>query len=246
MPVVRLGLSELVVVVREAQIDSSAVDVQGISEHLRGHDTALDVPARPTSPPRTVPRRFAGLALLPEREVCVGALPLRGAQRPLSLRQRRGHRRLAPRQLAVAMRVTELADVEVDRALGLIGEVVGDDLFNVLDDLGHELCHTREHIRHPDPEGVHVFDVLLLVVRSVRPENLGVRDLLLLLLVQRARNEVGGFVKEDVGVRDGALLRLCHVDRLFLSEAMLVVGGVQLLLQALHLARLGLLLYVCL
>ena len=47
----------LVLVVREAQVDAAAVDVEGGAEVLRGHRRALDVPAGAARAPRRRPRR---------------------------------------------------------------------------------------------------------------------------------------------------------------------------------------------
>ena len=49
----RLGL--LVLVVGEAQVDSAAVDVEGLAEVLAGHRRALDVPAGTTTSPWSGP-----------------------------------------------------------------------------------------------------------------------------------------------------------------------------------------------
>ena len=67
----RLRLRDLVLVVREDEIQTAAVDLERRPEDLLGHRRALDVPARAAAPPRRVPPRVLGLRLvrLPEREV---------------------------------------------------------------------------------------------------------------------------------------------------------------------------------
>ncbi len=65
----RLGLRDLVLVVREDEVAAAAVDVEGQAElHLR-HRRALDVPAGAALAPRARPVRLARLGGLPEREV---------------------------------------------------------------------------------------------------------------------------------------------------------------------------------
>src|SRR5919198_6071842 len=66
---VGLALRDLVLVVREDQVLSAAVDVDALAKHLEDHRRALDVPARPARAPGAVPRGFAGFGPLPEREV---------------------------------------------------------------------------------------------------------------------------------------------------------------------------------
>lgn len=41
-----LCLSELIIMVRESEIESSSVDIQRFSLYTAGHDGALNVPAR--------------------------------------------------------------------------------------------------------------------------------------------------------------------------------------------------------
>ena len=77
----RAGLGLLVLVVREAQVDAAAVDVEAAAEVLQRHRRALDVPAGPARPPRRGPGRGRRLGLLlpalPEREVARVALAAR-------------------------------------------------------------------------------------------------------------------------------------------------------------------------
>ena len=68
-PVARAGLRDLVLVVRELQIHAAAVDVEMRAQQRRRHGRALDVPARAPRPPGRIPRRLAGLGVLPEHEI---------------------------------------------------------------------------------------------------------------------------------------------------------------------------------
>ena len=94
---VRLGLGDLVLVVREDEVLAAAVDIDLLAEVLQRHRRALDVPAGAALAPRAVPRRLAGLGALPEREVGGVLLLLAG------LDARAGEQRIlrAVRELAV-------------------------------------------------------------------------------------------------------------------------------------------------
>ena len=80
------GLGNLVLVVREDQIDAAAVDVdRRLAEQPERHRRALDVPSRPARPDAVVPRRLAGLGRLPQHEVAgvlLGVLVRRPRARP--------------------------------------------------------------------------------------------------------------------------------------------------------------------
>mmetsp|Transcript_26406 Transcript_26406/g.82326 ORF Transcript_26406/g.82326 Transcript_26406/m.82326 type:complete len:207 (-) Transcript_26406:147-767(-) len=77
----RLGLGDLVLVVREDEVDAAGVEVQRRPEVALRHRRALDVPARAAGAPRRVPGDLAVriLARLPEREVLRRALLARRA-----------------------------------------------------------------------------------------------------------------------------------------------------------------------
>src|SRR5207302_5175554 len=63
-------LGNLVLVVREHQVEPAAVDLERRAEELLRHRRALDVPAGPASAPRRVPPRvLAFFVRLPQREV---------------------------------------------------------------------------------------------------------------------------------------------------------------------------------
>jgi hypothetical protein len=51
LPRSRLALSDLVLVVREDEVDSAAMEVQGLAEQIHGHRRALEVPAWTPAPP---------------------------------------------------------------------------------------------------------------------------------------------------------------------------------------------------
>src|SRR4029077_1650325 len=66
----RARLRDLVLVVRELEVESAAVNLEARTEVLLRHRGALDVPARPDAAPRRLPPGvLARLVRLPEREV---------------------------------------------------------------------------------------------------------------------------------------------------------------------------------
>ncbi len=147
----RLRLGELVLVVREHQVQPTTVDVELGPEVAPAHRRAFDVPARPATPPRRGPLgldRLVGLGALPQREVARVAL---GPVRPV---RRRLH--VAPASARRAGRTPEGAHVEVDVA-GAVGRRVG---VAVRDQLRDQFVHLR-HVpgrprlvrrrQHPEP-----------------------------------------------------------------------------------------------
>ena len=89
---VRLGL--LVFVVREAQVDSAAVNIESLTQVAVRHSRAFEVPARTSLPPRGIPRGrgwFFGLCSLPKREVARVLLPSLGCRIDLRFIFRRSH-----------------------------------------------------------------------------------------------------------------------------------------------------------
>ena len=66
------GLGDLVFMVRELQVEATAVDVEMLTEQGAAHRRALDVPTRATPPELAVPLGVIGLAGLgrfPQHEV---------------------------------------------------------------------------------------------------------------------------------------------------------------------------------
>ena len=53
-----VALRDLVLVVRENEVETAAVDVEGLAEMRLAHRRAFDVPARPAAAPRAVPTRL--------------------------------------------------------------------------------------------------------------------------------------------------------------------------------------------
>ena len=148
----RLGLGDLVLVVRKDVVDAAAVDVEALAEQRHAHRRALDVPARVAAPDARVPADLVGSDRLPEREVAdvllgvvVGVDPAAGA----------GHEALRARAAELPVR-GERGDVEVVAAVGLVG---GAGLLETLDQVDHlldVLGRARIVVRRPDAERVAI------------------------------------------------------------------------------------------
>ena len=152
----RARLRDLVLVVREDQVEPAAVDLEHGPEVLLRHRRALDVPARPAAAPRRVPPRvLAFLVGLPEREVAWILL-----QRRLLVLLGRVARRLL---VAVAARepavVREARDAEVDVASGRVGMARRDELLDHRHDLRDRLGRLRLDVRPAEAEAARVLDV---------------------------------------------------------------------------------------
>ena len=124
-------LRRLVLVVREQQVAAAAVDVELDPQQLLGHRRALDVPARPSHPPRRGPGLVLVLLLaLPEREV-ERILLARGALDALALVH------LVDRAVGELAVLGQRAHAEVDVAVDGVGvpalDEVGDQRHDRLD-----------------------------------------------------------------------------------------------------------------
>ena len=150
-------LGDLVLVVREDEIEPTAVDLEHRPEVLLGHRRALDVPTGATAPPRRVPPRVLALLVpLPEREVA-WALLQRGL---LLLLGRVAHGVLVEpaRESAV---LGKAVDTEVDVAAGRVREAELDQLRDQRDDLGNRLRRLRLVVGPAQAEVLRVLDVPL-------------------------------------------------------------------------------------
>ena len=196
----RAGLGLLVLVVREAQVDAAAVDVERGAEVLLRHRGALDVPAGTARAPRRRPGGGGRLGLLlpalPEREVARVALAARvGVAGRLHVVD------LLVRELAV---LRPRAHVEVDVAGAVLGGVrvaAHDQLGDQLDHLrgvagGAGLVRRRQHV----DRGQRLVELAVHGVGDVEP-----RPALLLGLGQDLVVDVGDVADErDVVARRGS------------------------------------------
>ena len=65
----RMRLSDLILMVRELQIQATGVDIKLRAQIFRRHRRALQVPPRTATAPRSIPTRLPRLRSLPQREV---------------------------------------------------------------------------------------------------------------------------------------------------------------------------------
>mmetsp|Transcript_10080 Transcript_10080/g.40882 ORF Transcript_10080/g.40882 Transcript_10080/m.40882 type:complete len:728 (-) Transcript_10080:26-2209(-) len=173
-PAERVGLRELVVVVRELEVDAAAVDVDAAAPTDRrfDHRRALDVPPGPPRAPRRRPRRLARLGGFPDGEVFGVLLELLGRRRVGQRAFTLGEQRRRPDGLGHELAVLEprrykCGRVEVDAAqfvvVGVVAvgtvavrEAARDEALDEGHDLGDVLGHARQRRRPLDVERGHV------------------------------------------------------------------------------------------
>src|SRR6516162_8396569 len=63
------ALRDLVLVVWEDEIETAAVDIEGLAQMRLAHRRALDMPARPAASPGTVPSRQFRVGRLPQHKI---------------------------------------------------------------------------------------------------------------------------------------------------------------------------------
>src|SRR5439155_25919255 len=68
-PAVGHRLGPLVLVMRESEVEATAVEVEALPQQVEGHHDALRVPPRPAVTPRRGPVRLTRLGQLPQGEV---------------------------------------------------------------------------------------------------------------------------------------------------------------------------------
>ena len=147
-----LALRDFVLVVGENQVNGPAVDVQLLAQVLARHDTAFNVPARPSLAPGALPGGLPGLGLLPQREVRdVFLLVLVGfhARAGDALVQ------LDAGEPAIAL---ESGHGIVDAVFGLVGEPVFFQGLDGVNDFLDVFGDTRVFVRGLDAERVHVLE----------------------------------------------------------------------------------------
>src|SRR5205814_8015927 len=127
-------LRELVLVMREHEVEPAAVDLERRPEQVLRHGGALDVPAGPPAPPRGSPRGvLVRLVRFPEREVAGVELE---RVRTLLLVLTLDLVDPLARKLAVG---GVARDTEVDVAAGLVRVPAVDELRDEADDLRNRL-----------------------------------------------------------------------------------------------------------
>ena len=158
----RRGLRDLAFVVREHQVHAAAVDVETLAQIAGAHGRALHMPAGESLAPRRRPAHdMFGRRLLPQREVvrmALVALTVQLAGVGYDIVE------IAARKPAVIVFPVVLLHVEVDRAVRLVGEPVGQNPLHeldLLDDMSRRIGFDRGRL---DVQGLHRTVVTLRVV----------------------------------------------------------------------------------
>ena len=130
------ALSDFVLVMREHEIEATAMNIERLAKQRFTHRGTLDVPARPSRSPGTVPTRLSFLGSLPESEVGGVAFPI-GRLATFALKR-------LPRTVGQLAVFLVFGDIEKDIAVHLIGITAVNQLLderndgrNVLSRLGH-------------------------------------------------------------------------------------------------------------
>ena len=148
----RFTLRDLVLVVREDEVETATVNVEVFAEDRPRHRRALDVPAGPARPPGALPEGLPRLGLLPEGKVGSRSLPFGGrASLPLHGVDR------AVGELAV---IGVAGDVEIDVAVGGVGTVLRDQPLDEGDDRADVLGRLRHLVDRRHAESSEVVEVV--------------------------------------------------------------------------------------
>ena len=151
-----LGLRDLVLVVRENQVKAAGVNVDRRAEVLVDHCRALDMPARTAlAAPRRIPRGFARLCRLPDREIhrVLFLLAYADARTRLQLL----HRLMA--ELTV-VRIGLGAEIHI-AVRRKVGVTVVEQLLHNVDNRVHCLGGARMHSRLADTQPLGIRVILL-------------------------------------------------------------------------------------
>ncbi|MNX88160.1 hypothetical protein D3C86_1201200 [compost metagenome] len=152
------ALGDLVLMVREDQVDAAAVDVDGQAQRLLDHGRAFDVPAGTPRAPRRRPGRLVRLGRLPQDEVVRILL----VGRDLDAGAGDHVVQIAPRQRAVG-RIGR--DVEQDMTLGGIGAAGVDDGLDLGRDGVDVVGDVRGDVGRADVQQAHVGQIGGLIPR---------------------------------------------------------------------------------
>ena len=147
-------LGDLVLMVREDQVEAAGMDVEHRPEIALAHRGALDVPAGAPPAPRRLPAGLLGRGLLPEDEI--GRVPLVGVD---------GDARAGDVVREVAAAELAIVGHGIDREQHLAGRLVG---VLAADQLGDERLHALDVVGGTRlvrglerAEGLHVLEILL-------------------------------------------------------------------------------------
>mmetsp|Transcript_20384 Transcript_20384/g.42857 ORF Transcript_20384/g.42857 Transcript_20384/m.42857 type:complete len:304 (+) Transcript_20384:940-1851(+) len=198
----RFRLSQFIVVVRKFEILPSRVNIEIFPQNIPRDDGAFDVPPRTPRSKRRIPRRFPGLASLPQRKV-VGVAFLAPGRRsrqgslPLGHFCRGGGGSSRPSGAELAIIVSfglEGVEAEVDGAVALVGQALVDDFLDEGDDLGYVFRDAGEDVGFANSEGGHVFHEFSFVFSGMLVEDGVVGDEVALFSVEFfGQDGFGGF-----------------------------------------------------
>src|ERR1039457_403578 len=148
----RLGLGDLVLMVRKDVVDATAVNVEALTEQGHAHGRAFDVPAGSSPADACVPADLVRAHSFPEREIAdvflgvvVGVDPSAGA----------GHEPFGIRAAEPAV-CRECRDVEVVAAVGAIRRAGAPEALDEVDHLLDVLGGARIAVRGADAERVAI------------------------------------------------------------------------------------------
>ena len=150
----RLGLGDLILVVREGEVAAAAVNIDGFAEIAIGHGGALDVPAGSALSPRGIPVGLAGLGGLPESEVERVFLDIVDVDARAGLQ-------IVDRLVAQLAVVLELERAVIHVAVHLVGIALLDEDGDDVDDLLNVLGRLRMHGGRLDAERLRIDEIFV-------------------------------------------------------------------------------------
>ena len=213
-----LGLGDLVLVVREGQVQAARVNVDRGAEVLVDHGRALDVPARTALAPGRLPGRLARLGRLPDGKVHRVLLELADRDARAGLQVLKG----LVGQLAV---LGEGLGAEIDVAvLGNVGVALVNEGLDDVDDGVHGLGGARVHGCGLDAQALGVDKVLLDI--AVGDDVVG--DALLVCLADDLVVNIGEVLHEGhlvAAVLEIAAQQVKHDERAGVADVEIVVHG---------------------
>src|SRR3989442_14123621 len=151
-----LTLGDLVLMVREDQIGTAAMDIDLLTQHFHCHSRTLDMPTRTSMTPGAIPPRFSWFSCFPEGKVTRVTFALVWLETPSGL-----HSLLVSfGKLPIARKgISGEIDVAVAFPLENISVPFLDELLHKCDNLGDKLGRMGIGIRRSDCQSVHITEV---------------------------------------------------------------------------------------
>ena len=157
------GLGALVLVVRELQVLTAAVQVEILAQQVEAHDHALAVPSGTPVAPRRRPRRLARLGQLPQDEVGRVTLVVGAEHLAVAATDEHVVEVLVDEQAVVGHRL----HAEVHTIVGEVRRTAGDQLFDHRDHLRHVLGGVRDVGGSVDVDLAHRLEPHRLALRVI-------------------------------------------------------------------------------